>query len=204
MKITKQMKDSLLDMMIQRITPWEELEELGQKLVEQLSADTGNIVFENMKSCVKEYPEFCTTTDTIVFEDLFRYGNNKAFNWLLKLPFKVVVTGNAWLAELKIRRPCKDGMNINFTGAIAETIGAIFTWGDKRVEAEKNIKVILASTDTSEKLIEALPEAKDLIDKVVEDEELCQKERTGKKEGTKSTVFDHAEYVNEIFAKRGL
>lgn len=42
------------------------------------------------------------------------------------------------------------------------------------------------------------------LDKVVEDEKLCQKERTGKKEGTKSTVFDHAEYVNEIFARRGL
>lgn len=206
MNLTKVMKDDIRHRLVEGRFPSSRLEELKDGVRQALEAD-GTEKWKEARMLASRYPRYVERQDKVIISGI-SIEDLEGPAWMRRpyiaiepLPYAGLFNRRLHCHDSLTFRKDDDGLitcswHIDFSQPTMQAVAALFDWVEARNGMRDDLEALLGGISSSGKLIELLPEAKDILEEIMTAE-------TGKTNGNDDQEKEVVERIRQIIANGG-
>lgn len=206
MRLTKEMKDDIRHRLVEGRFPSPKLEELKDGIRQALETD-GTAKWQEARMLASKYAKYTEVQDNVIISGM-SIEDLDGPTWKRRPYISIKTPPYAGLYNRRLHHYDNLSFSRNDNGSISciwhidlqqptmQAVAALFDWVEARNGMRDDLEILLGGISTSDKLIELLPEAKDILDEIV----MAETEKTKGKDDQEKEVVER---IREIIARGG-
>lgn len=204
MNLTNMMKDEIIQKLLEKAVPKKELEEAERRLAETLQEPGDCLKWEESKAAAREYPDQCWISQEVNLLNVFPDWRRDNLSVRLDIKYAFFDESNCYYRDpLRFSRNPKGEISNNygfiFGNDVIKALEGIYAWAARYESTKADLQSLMSSINASTKLIEKIPETKDIIEASIEAKKRSLDEDRRRKEDSMDL-----EFINRVFQEGGV